>query len=674
MKKCYSLLLCLGLLCAVNLSAQNISLEVDGDDLYYSESGCGDCTGLFGDAPDPRWRARLFVGSSNYDWNVDRSNVSCGWQNITNFSWYNPTTVGYSTNVSMQLNGFEFDDEFSCLFNANDASCGGYGTVNSAVAATNSPPCQWNYFTGTRNCTSDGVTGTWGIYWSIYWRYQFSPTLSTETPLNQVRCNGAAPATLSVTSNADANSRVLTRFYKWQISNTPTGPWSDIGTPSANSAATITFTPGQISGTRYYRMLATSNCSADFGSNTAISNVFTVTYAFIASGPYTNQPGWTYGAGDGAPQPVSGVCGGTVLPGQLVPFSALQSPNAGAAVNVTSFTWAASGGSPTSGTGTTFNWTAPTTAGAYSVSITYNYSGCSSPATAVCAVNVGAPNCDFAYVAPGGSNVTTAGGPNNPYATISYALSQLGSRNYIRVASGTITETAPVSIPANVIIEGGYQVSSGNWIKSSGATTTVSCSGTETINADIAHTIGFKSSGSNGWTLQDLTINTANASGTASSGMGRSNYALWILNSTGYTINRCNITAGSASNGANGSGYVNNGGGGGTGGNGGSGANGNGNPGGGANGTAGSNGGSGYSGAPTNQDGTGGTGGTGTDNCGGGSGGCPIGNSGGCNGSAGSNGSNGESGAAWPANNRPTVAIPNDSYFLPGGQAENGGG
>jgi hypothetical protein len=64
--------------------------------------------------------------------------------------------------------------------------------------------------------------------------------------------------------------------------------------------------------------------------------------------------------------------------------------------------------------------------------------------------------------------------------------------------------------------------------------------------------MGFSSNGVNNWKLIDLNITTNAASGTTSSGRGKSNYAVWINSSTGYQIIRCNITAGAGTDGAGG--------------------------------------------------------------------------------------------------------------------------
>lgn len=651
---------------------QNIALDVDVDNLYYDEPGCDDCNGN----PDPRWRVRLFVNGSNFDWNNDRDEV-CGFANNSNFGIYTTTSVAYNSTTSMQLNGFESDGGI-CF--GDDNNCGSYATVNATATASASPPCQWNFFVGGRTCD----IGYYQVNWSTYWSYLFSPVISAETNTNQVRCNGTAPSTLSATISTDANGRSLGRWYRWQISNTPTGPWVDVTGANnsgggVNTATTLSFNPGQISGTRYYRLQATSNCGYDFGSYTATSATYIVTYAFNTSSPYSNVSGYTYATGDAAPAIPSGVCGSTVLPGQVIILPVLLSPNAGAAVNYTSLTWSASAGSPTSGSGTSFAWTAPTAAGNYNVNLTYNY-GCSLPATVTCAVSVGSPDCNFAYVSASGSDVATGGGPNNPYATINYAVSQLGARRHIRVA-GTITEPAGtfVNIPAGVTIEGGYTVSAGNWTKNINQVSTINSSGFESISG-VCHRIGFKATTSN-WSLIDLNIVTTAISNTDGSNRGCSNYGLWMSGASNYNVIRCNITSGTAANGVNGN----------AGGNGAGGNNGGGGSSGGcsdSNFLSGGGGGAGGAGACTG--GTGGAGGSASANgcrnsgsggaaasCGGGGGGGGVSaNCQGCcsraDGPGGGTGTAGTAGTGFTAGDRPAAPGTAVNYYTPAGQSASG--
>ncbi|MFN8397305.1 MAG: hypothetical protein U0176_21960 [Bacteroidia bacterium] len=62
-------------------------------------------------------------------------------------------------------------------------------------------------------------------------------------------------------------------------------------------------------------------------------------------------------------------------------------------------------------------------------------------------------------MAPG--RTVQPGTPAAPFATISYAISQLSGRQHIRVASGAITEPNVVNIPDN-LSDRRFLVTSGN--------------------------------------------------------------------------------------------------------------------------------------------------------------------------------------------------------------------
>lgn len=659
--------------------AQNAIVDVDVDDLYYSEPGCGDCSG----GPDPRWQVRAIL-NGNYDWNTSQEDIgACGWRGLPNTNLVpTPQTVGANYVITMQLGGYE-DDNFLC--GGADGDCGGLATVGTATVS-DFDPCIWNYFNHYRNCTSDGTTSTYGVRWSYYWRYAFAPTITSTSSLNSVLCQGSN-TTLSVNVNAYAG-RSLARFYKWQVSATPTGPWSDVAGGSnstVNTATTISLTPGQISGTRYYRLLVTSNCSADFGSNSATSSVFTVTYAFINSG--------AYGGGDAAPAIQSPACGSQVASGQNVVFGTLLPPTAGHATNVSSYSWSAGGGSPLSGTGSSFSWTAPAALGGQTVSLTYNF-GCANPATVSCATTVSDPSCAFIYVSPSGTNNVTCGGPSNPCQTLSGTNAALERASvtgakHIKMLNGSYSELSIVDLQTGLTIEGGYTRVGSEWVKGSNSGTNLTCNGIGN-GADAnttQHVMGFRSDGTNNWKLIDLNINTVAASGQTPSGRGKSNYGVWINNSTGYEIIRTNISAGAATGGANGTSY-------------GTASNGN-NGGTGAAGHCDNNnnvdavgGGGGAVGSGTRQGGAGGNGGRGSSdsannnadgaNGSNGGGGAAGGNSGGAKGASGGSGTdcnrdgraggNGTAGANGASASGAAPGAPGvvNGYYIPNGQSANG--
>jgi phosphoribosylcarboxyaminoimidazole (NCAIR) mutase len=206
--------------------------------------------------------------------------------------------------------------------------------------------------------------------------------------------------------------------------------------------------------------------------------------------------------------------------------------------------------------------------------------------------------------------------------------------------------------------------------------------------------VGLKSNGLTGWTLKDLSIITVAASGVTTSNRGKSNYGVWIYNSTNYNIIRCYVSVGAATNGIAG-GNATAGGNGGNGNTGGTGGCASGNDTGGAggsagtagavgtgpagNGTAGGNGGNGGKGGDDNGGQTSGLAGTnGAAGSGGAAGGSTGGTGGtGSSGAAGAAGGNGAAGTAG-TNGSTTAATYTNGYYVPSygtnGTAGFGGG
>lgn len=281
--------------------------------------------------------------------------------------------------------------------------------------------------------------------------------------------------------------------------------------------------------------------------------------------------------------------------------------------------------------------------------------------------------CGVVYVSPSG-NDGNPGTPTQPVQTLNQALFLASSQNrlYIRMENGNYNFSQPCSLINNVVIEGGYVNSSGNWNKTNGSSTNItftSAAPMVSINSDVQHNVGIIGFNVSGWRLQDLNITVNGPSGTTPSGRGRSVYGLWLQNCSNYQIARCNVVSGNASQGANGIvGGAGNGGAGGSGlGGGGNGDGGCGNPGGGVNGASGAAGGATGAGAG----GTGGGGGSGCDPCGGAGACC-----GECDnlGTCGGNGFNGGNGAGWLPGNQPAPPAIVTPYFIPAGASDNGSG
>ena len=504
--------------------------------------------------------------------------------------------------------------------------------VTSALAG-NKLTMGWAY-NGGDDCCTFACGGNDGDYHHIY-GYQHStlkpyividycvkPTISAH-PADRSICTGGTMTAISVTAAGTA----LT--YLWQVSNntdcTGVSNWENI-----SSATSSSFTPPKIAGTRLYRCVVTaSDCPGGTADMTIYSNCARVTVNTMngtATGVPVGYPA-PHSTGDSPPALVFSNCGGLVLPGSTHTISTLQPPAIGAVNNISSYAWSISpAGGSFSGATPSVTWTAPVVTGFYTITVTYTSTLSCGTFTSSCVVEVGSPNCNYAYVRPaasGGVDATDKGGPDNPYATLAYAISQLGGRTHVRMDIGSYTETQRVNIPSNVIIEGRYDAANG-WRKvndgSTAITFTNNTSNLPPINSptttqfdnDTRHLIGMAANATSGWTLQDINVTTNAVTGVSTNGRGSSNYALYLNGASNYTIERCGISSGNASNGNGAS-------------------------------TAGWQGSSTWNGSPTDpydgnrgQDGTQGTVGGGGD--------CGCGNSnGGGGGSAGSGGSGGNS-------------------------------
>ncbi|HXH19310.1 MAG TPA: hypothetical protein VNJ07_09525, partial [Chitinophagales bacterium] len=274
--------------------------------------------------------------------------------------------------------------------------------------------------------------------------------------------------------------------------------------------------------------------------------------------------------------------------------------------------------------------------------------------------------CDIIYVAPNAPN--TSGTHDNPTNLVNAMSLVSGTRIYVRMLQGVYNINSVVNIPAdNVKIDGGYLIDpQGNWVKRSDAFTVVNLTGFRTDNAggvDVGHAIGFKAANVNGWSLQDLTINVFPPAGTTSS-RGHSVYGVHIENCSNYSISRCIISTGNATNGLNGAAV---------GGVGGAGGGGNGGNGSGQSSGCGGGSGPGGNGAQGNGGASGGIGGSGVGN-----GGCNIFgcDAGGNDGRNGGNGSNGANGTGYAPGDRPSPNTNQTLYYVPNApvNGENGYG
>src|ERR1035437_10080129 len=217
MKNKIYLILSFTLLFFANSYSQSVTLQVRGDDLYYSEPGCFDCGVPPGFYPDPSWWVNITTPSGPYSWNVHQDEFPCGWSGFTNPTWVTSQTQLATATLTVSLNGTEVD---TWLCGSNDADCGGFQTVGTVVINSN-PPCQWNSFNYQRSCTSDGTTGAYAVKWSYYWFYQ---TILPGTIVGaDTICSGGDPAIFT-----NGTSGTATATYQWQYSDDNGITWFDI--------------------------------------------------------------------------------------------------------------------------------------------------------------------------------------------------------------------------------------------------------------------------------------------------------------------------------------------------------------------------------------------------------------------------------------------------------------
>ncbi len=557
------LLLPLMLFCSFGTWAQNVNIEVrviavemDG---YSDEVNQPDPTWLIsGSTNGNNTAARILTPRKYHNAELAQSSGLALWSGMddqiishtntsaTNFTlsldaweddcvcWPWPVTCPSDDEYKYETRGCISDDEKHCIQSV---------TVNFQ----DSTSCVWNEYQVPYN----GCRHRFKV--KFRWSYVSAPAISGPATVNYSLCtSNSAPALTATVTNGS--------YYQWQYSeNTDCGTpglWQDIDAGYGVSGYnTATYTPPKIAGTRLYRLMVSSNCTPDYNSQTVYSNCIRVTFNPMGS------------PGDLAPRILSGICGQSVAPGSSHTFSTLQPPAQGAVVNLTSpfYQWAATGGTPTSGTGATFNWTAPTALGNYVITLKYK-SACGDfdpqipPVT--CQVTVGTPPCtDYLYVSQTG---TDAGNyqcsASNPCRTVSYAINNvLGARRYIRVSTGSFNEQSPVNMVTDLTIEGQYVVdANGVWAKTNDPayTTTLNFSSNGSLELSnalgdgrLCHRVGVKSVNANNWSLIDLYINTEDVptAQTSTDGRGCSNYGILISNSSGYNIVRCNITSKKAS-------------------------------------------------------------------------------------------------------------------------------
>lgn len=520
-----------------------------------------DCVGGLAGNEELRLRYNIRDNISGYTgWNIQKyAQPEPGWNNTGPIQIFNKTYTSYTDfeSFTLDLETWEEDGcgsdntyDTGCTFNDDNEHYTGTKTVNWR----DSPPNTWNSVDLVLRAGSSNRFGNWTLW--IDYMYELSaPTVSiangggygTGSKYDRVICNASSTTIYGTATNAT--------YYQWQVADvtSPAGSgcptsvnWTDINNANARC---INYTPPKTLGTRIYRLKVMNRTGS--GSTTASGDRLAVAYSECVRVTYLPY----------APPIQSTICGAVVYPGTTGAFSVVVPPHLDGVANVT-YAWTVSpstgvsiSSATASATNITFN-----NGGSYTVTLTTSGGGCSN-ATSTCSVNVAtAPSCDW-YVTPGG----TGGGTIDDPASLSQALSNAGSGDHIKLARGTYTLSATIFVPSGVILDGGYNVSTDSWVKS---TSNNASSANGTI-LNIAASL-YTSSSSGQYPavrlnnapnvyIKDLRIVNTRNPGTATTGSrGRTLYGVHASNSSNFYFSRLDIrTNYNASNGANGSGGAN---------------------------------------------------------------------------------------------------------------------
>ncbi|MFN8238670.1 MAG: hypothetical protein U0T77_10920 [Chitinophagales bacterium] len=631
-------------------------------------TGAGSAIKISQDVPNYNTFAPINVFNKTYTNETNFSAINLAWDLWEEDGFYlSILGFGISCGTDDNYEGSDYSFPWFCV-NSDDAHTvtrtgGPGGTVNTGYTINwrDSPPNTYNYIEVPAVLSASSYQN-----WMLKIRYRWTisaPTVSIVT----TDLHACLPNPLSLTATTSNAT-----YYQWQVADiNGSGAGScPIAANWTNVAGAIcpTITFPQVAGTRTYRLVvynrngAGSTTSSGARYDSAVSNCVRVTYF-----PY-------------APPIISTACGRSVPSGNPITFTVPSVPaiNAiGDALAGWQYNWSISpttNVAPTSATNsTTFTptFTSAAAGTTYTVTLTVVDPCGAADATSTCTFTVTTPSCDLIYVAPpanGGSDAN-AGTASSPYATITNAINNIsGSRNHIRIMGGATYSETQWLIPANAIIDGGWEIvnlANGDWRKNSSLTTTVNLNpGTEN-NGTVGYHRGIISNGNN-WLMQDLTVNVKTISVAAGQYLskGYSVYGVYINGNTGWEIKRSAITAGPGATGAAGTTPA---------GTGGSGVGG-GAGGGGGNGSTAACGCSWGSGGGTGTAGNGGAAaGTGGAQCCGG--GCNVFNcdASGCNAQKGFDGSPGGVGSTnWAFGDKPASPGTASPYFIPAGQSASG--
>lgn len=152
--------------------------------------------------------------------------------------------------------------------------------------------------------------------------------------------------------------------------------------------------------------------------------------------------------------------------------------------------------------------------------------------------NAFAQQCNIIFITPNGNGAGTKASP----ASLAGGIALSGPGSQLWLAVGSYTLTTAINMPNNATLEGGFDPAN-NWQKINTQQTIINrTAANPQTNPD--RLVAVSCVNVTGFTVQDVTIITANAIGN-----GVTTYGIYLNGCSNYNISRCNVTAGNGSNG-----------------------------------------------------------------------------------------------------------------------------
>jgi gliding motility-associated-like protein len=161
-------------------------------------------------------------------------------------------------------------------------------------------------------------------------------------------------------------------------------------------------------------------------------------------------------------------------------------------------------------------------------------------------------NCgDIIYVSPGGLS-TSPGTIGSPTDLLTALTMVTPARHNIKLLNGLYSLSSTLNVPTSSVLDGGYEIIAGEWVKNSSLLTRLDILAPFSSNSGVGHYIAIRLNSVTDVYIKDISIvNTRTATSTTGS-RGRTVYGIHVANSTNFFFSRLDITTRNASAGANG--------------------------------------------------------------------------------------------------------------------------